>query len=151
MCPVVPNGSRAIRCVYLANNATLVGFTLTGGATTGIAWDLPNFPESGGGGVWCESISALVSNCTITGNAAGSGGGVFGGTVKNCTVIGNRVVDEGAGAFGSVLYNCTLSGNAAGWACGGARDIRFTTAPCRATRLTWVGARVLAARFTIAR
>jgi hypothetical protein len=72
--PGTTNGPGAARCVYLTNGATLVGFTLTGGATH---WDLDDNLASSGGGVWCESGSAMLSNCIVSGNAASlQGGGV---------------------------------------------------------------------------
>ena len=111
------DGLGAVRCVYLANNAAFVGFTLT----NGLAWG--NRLVGGyGGGVYCESTNGFLTNCVIVGNfssgywAGASGGGVYGGTLYKCTLSGNRVwVDEGdgagGGAYGSTLYNCTLTDN----------------------------------------
>src|SRR3989442_32746 len=74
----VIGGSGATRCVYLTNGAALIGFTLTNGVA------------AAGGGVWCESPSAMVSNCTLVGNSvAGSGGGAYNGTLNNCTLTGD--------------------------------------------------------------
>ena len=50
--PGTTNGDSAVRCVYMTNRATLIGFTLTGGATltNGLDWpvirpmELPPFP-----------------------------------------------------------------------------------------------------------
>jgi hypothetical protein len=102
-----------MRCVYLTNNASLIGFTLTGGATkvdnnVGDTW------IQSGGGVYCET-TASVSNCIITANCAYiSGGGARGGTILNCTLIGNSVVDgSGGGASSATLNNCIVSGNSA--------------------------------------
>lgn len=48
----------------------------------------------------------------------GGGGGVFGGTLENCTLVGNSAMSNdpfqspgGGGAFGSILRNCTIIGN----------------------------------------
>jgi hypothetical protein len=74
--PGTTNGASAVRCVYLADGAALLGFTLSNGATSG-AFDY-------GGGVWCASTNAVLSNCVLTANCAVyQGGGAFGGTLKN--------------------------------------------------------------------
>ena len=82
------DGGQSVRCVYLTNGASLSGFTLTDGRA----------PL--GGGLWCESSNAVVSNCVVSGNASfghtifvgngtpccdlfgpfAGGGGVYGGT-----------------------------------------------------------------------
>jgi hypothetical protein len=104
----VIDGGSAFRCSYLANSASLSGFTLTNGAA------------DNGAGVWCGSFAAVVSNCVVMGNFAGSdGGGAFGGTLNNCTLSGNSAFD-GGGTYQGTLNNCTLNGNFAGDEGGGA-------------------------------
>src|SRR5689334_4783579 len=82
------NGNTAVRCVYLTNGATLIGFTLTNGATRA-AGDQTN--EQSGGAVFCvSSNSVIVSNCILTGSSsAWTGGGVYSGASKNCSLRGN--------------------------------------------------------------
>ncbi len=107
-----PIGATAVRCVYLTNEAVLAGFTLTNGATQ-FTEDLDERRISGGG-VWCEGLSALVSNCVLTGNAASySGGGAFCGTLTDCVVSGNSGGYYGGGAYCDTLNACTLTGNSA--------------------------------------
>src|SRR5258706_4387088 len=65
--PDAHTGPDALRCVYLTNGAALLGFTVTGGDT-----DI----NGTGGGIWCESSTALVSNCIVTANGAANGGGM---------------------------------------------------------------------------
>jgi hypothetical protein len=105
-----PTGPAAVRCVYLASGALLAGFTLTNGATQTTG---DSFKNQSGGGVWCESQSALVTNCVLTRNGyIRRGGGAYSGTLNNCTLVGNSAID-GGGAQYSTLNNCTLTGNSA--------------------------------------
>jgi hypothetical protein len=107
-------GLTAVRCAYLANGAVLSGFTLTGGATHDYFTSVESPEQLSGGGVWCQSASAIVSNCVVSGNAAyWYGGGVYGGTLQNCTLSGNSVSEQGGGAAYGVLTNCDLNGNSA--------------------------------------
>ena len=97
------DGGGSNRCVYLGGGATLTGFTLTNGSTT-----------VSGGGVWCDSTTDLIVNCSIIGNnggvSGGFGGGAYQGTLTNCTIADNTAI-SGGGAWGSVLNNCAVTGN----------------------------------------
>ena len=113
------NGDGAIRCVYLAKGASVFGFTLTNGATR-TNGDVEM--ELAGGGAWCESTSAALSNCIVVANSAVFGGGVYRGTLYNCLVTSNSISGDfygGGGAYQSTFYNCTLSGNSANASGGG--------------------------------
>ena len=105
--PVTANGDGAIRCVFLTNGASLSGFTLTNGATRAVNDDYPTNRESRGGGLWCESASAVASNCLVVGNSALYGGGAYNCRLNNCTLAGNRA-DVGGGVSGCLLENCIL-------------------------------------------
>ncbi len=108
-----------VRCAYMDNGAVLTGFTLQNGGAG-------DWPTDNGGGVFSES-SGVVTNCVLTGNSAGYGGGAYGATLYNCNLIGNAARGPaggsfcGGGAYGGTLYNCTLTDNSAG-AGGGAYE-----------------------------
>jgi hypothetical protein len=77
-----------IRCVYLASGTLLSGFTLTGGST------LMSFtagPDKSGGGVYCESFTAVVSNCVLSGNSAYEGGAAHFGTDIRSPVLSSSL------------------------------------------------------------
>ena len=98
-----------IRCVWLAANATLDGFTVKEGRAAGM--DTYGY----GGGIYCDAQYeiVLVTNCVITENSAPAGGGACRGTFYNC-VFTKNIADDfsgGGGAIHSYLYNCTLCEN----------------------------------------
>lgn len=111
--PGAINGDGAVRCAYLTDGALLSGFTLTNGATRtsgGSAMD------ASGGGAWCQSTNAVLSNCVVVANACYyMGAGVYSGTLFDCEVNANTNLDTclggGGGAIYSQLVNCRLCGN----------------------------------------
>jgi hypothetical protein len=94
-------GSNVMRCIYLANGATLTGFTLTDG-------NAPN-----GAGVYCASTNGtVISNCVIIANAASNqGGGAYQGTFFNCTVIENHSQSGGGGFANAAIFNSLIVSN----------------------------------------
>jgi hypothetical protein len=104
--PATTNGNAAVRCVYLAGGAALNGFTLTGGATR-------TSGDINGGGVYCQSASATLSNSVVIGNSAFYyGGGAYQGSLTNCSLRTN-IAYTGGGAYQSVLTDCSVIGNEA--------------------------------------
>src|ERR1035437_5514856 len=107
----VTNGPAAVRCVFMVPNSSLIGFTLTNGATLG---EHLNGWDGFSGGVACYDYSPIISNCVIAGNSSEySGGGTYCGTLYNCTIIGNSSAN-GGGAYNSKFYNCTIANNLGG-------------------------------------
>jgi hypothetical protein len=102
-----------IRCCYLTNGASLIGFTLTNGGTLGRTSDTSG---ENGGGVWCEDSDAVVSNCVFSANNAYlNGGGAYQGTLFNCVLANGSLSSSGGGggAFQSILFDCMISNNVA--------------------------------------
>lgn len=132
-------GPAAIRCVYLSEGSSLIGFTLTNGATEA-AWGV----TGRGGGVYAASTGPIVSNCVLVANDSYFGGGAEyctlykclfaynhsqggGGAHRSilygCRVIGNSASDTGGASF-CTLYNCLVAGNTNGGSTGKAGGIR---------------------------
>ncbi|HBA84254.1 MAG TPA: hypothetical protein DCZ95_09200 [Verrucomicrobia bacterium] len=100
-------GHTRTRCVYLAEQSVLAGFTLQDGHA---------MPEQGllsnqrGGGVYSLS-GAVVSNCILKGNTAlQRGGGGFNGTFVNSLIVDNQA-SQGGGAAEAGLRYCTVCDN----------------------------------------
>jgi hypothetical protein len=106
--PAITNGPGAIRCVYMTNNTTLIGFTIThGGTETNL--DLP-YDVSAGGVLCANMTNCVLSNCGITSNSAYVDGGVLGGTLNNCVIANNSAFWAG-GSENSILNRCLITNN----------------------------------------
>ena len=108
--------SRVFRVPFSGEIVTISGFTIRNGhaGTTG-------------GGIDNENNATLtITNCTINGNSAGLGGGIFNGgmlTIGSSTFSGNSA-SEGGSTYNSgggtlTITNSTVSGNTAPVAGGG--------------------------------
>ena len=98
-----------MRCVWLANGASLIGFTVCNGATrSGYSYTDRN--EDSGGGVLASGADARIVNCTIASNSAMCGGGLYGGTAESCLFTTNRA-EWGGAVHSSSLWNCTVVRN----------------------------------------
>jgi hypothetical protein len=104
-----------------ADDATLDGFTITGGNADGESTETVN--RSSGGGMQNIDASPTVTNCMFSGNSAeGLGGGMFNRdsspTVTGCGFFGNSAIEGGAGMANlvstAVVTGCTFSGNSGG-------------------------------------
>lgn len=104
-----PQGSNAMRAVYLSAGATLSGFTISNGHTRAQAD--PTAMDKVGGGIFCEP-GTTVQNCKIIRcSAAESAGGVYGGILLNCDIQNNRSFLNGGGAAEATLQNCRINNN----------------------------------------
>jgi hypothetical protein len=99
----------SVRCAYLAGGAALIGFTLSDGSTRSTG-DITN--DQSGGGVWCASPGAVISNCVFVRNFANQkGGAVFSGTLNHCALSNNAAFIQGGGAFAANLNDCLVHSN----------------------------------------
>ena len=91
-------GSNAVRCVYLAQNARIKGFTLVGGRTRlGDDLGLSSHDNAMGGGVYAYDATGLVEDCCVTDCISVRGGAGYGGVwrncrIENCSALFKRVV-----------------------------------------------------------
>lgn len=116
------NGVSAVRCAWLTNGASLVGFTLARGATQ-TGGDITNLES--GGGIWCASSNALVADCVVVSNTAFSYGcGILRGTVAGSLIVTNWSSSSIGGAVNqAILQNCTIISN---WVAGVASPMAMT-------------------------
>ena len=110
-----------------SNNAIAVksglyaGFTTSNSAITIIAVDGPNTTIIDGGGERrCANLGSNASQTntvlvgfTLRNGLSSTGGGVYGGTLKNCIIESNKATNGGGGVCYSVLEDCQLKNNSA--------------------------------------
>ena len=109
-------GTNAVRCATVCKNATLSGFTLTGGRVDGTK--VNNVVECRGGGVLGESGAGSldpnglrrVENCIISNCVAN-----IGGAASNCHLLRTCIVNNTGTRSGAVYdvnaYGCYFGGN----------------------------------------
>ena len=106
-------GEFAIRGVYLADNATLIGVTIQNGYTR----TQSNEPtDLYGGGVLAASSTAAIYDCVIRNCSANSmAGGAHRGTYTRTRIEHNSVpfgiLDGGGGVAQAALYECQVVSN----------------------------------------
>jgi hypothetical protein len=99
-----------------ATTTMLDGFTITNGTGTTIA------SITYGGGIYCDSTSPTIQNCTISNCNAERGGGIIctngsSPTIDNCTITGNTSPGTGGGGIlclsssSPAINNCTITQN----------------------------------------
>jgi len=90
------------RCFNLsAAGSVLSGMTATNGYTL-----------SSGGGIYCTSPTAVITNCVVSGNVAlSSGGGIYSGQIYNSIISGNSASTSGGGVDSSSAENCLIINN----------------------------------------
>lgn len=104
-----PMGPAAVRGAYVDFDCALLGFTLTGGATS---TNIGDYTLNAGGGALCES-RGLLSNCVVNGNSATHGGGTQGGIILNSTLSHNLATYYGGATHGGTIRNSILQSNTA--------------------------------------
>lgn len=122
-------GPNAIRCVFLEKNATVSGFTITGGRSDfweGVDVDGTQYQDDFfTGGVFGRDANpqhgvisgAKVVNCVITNNYASLGGAGAIVAFHGSTLVGNRASNYGGAARHGAFYNCYIDG------CNGPRTV----------------------------
>jgi hypothetical protein len=106
----------SVRCAYLTNAAMLTGFTLTNGSVRATSYVNLSDPA---GGVYCESASAVLSNCVIINCAAYAGGGAQGGTFFHCLITNCVAHIGGGGVYSGILDRCEVIWNTSDYFAGG--------------------------------
>ena len=95
-------GTDAVRCVEMAANSKLVGFTVCGGRGAGIG------DNYGGGIIAANSNNVVVVDCIISNNVSGRAGGMSNGIAVRCEFSNNLAKKSGPHVMRSSLYNCYL-------------------------------------------
>ena len=139
-----PLGPDAVRCLYLTNGASVIGFTVTHGFTQ---TNGSGYYDRRGAGVFMDG-GGVVSNCTAIANTAHyMGGGIFahsGGNVFDTLIQGNQSVGYAGGIYSwagnpsvdCLVQRCQILGNWANYV-GGLRLLSNCVASACEIRGNW--------------
>ncbi len=113
------NSYNVVTCSETDQTAVLDGVTISSGCCVSGRERSEQF--SGGGGMYNESGSPMIINCTFRGSVARAGGGMYNSYSKpyllNCTFKANIADDAGGAIYNyygePVLTNCTFDENSA--------------------------------------
>ena len=106
--PVIDAGG-SNRCFNLGySSSVLENLVIQNGAAS-----ILGYSNNEGGGIYCQNGAPRITYSTITGCTAYYGGGVYKGTLENCTLADNTATSQGGAAYQSTLTDSTLSGNSA--------------------------------------
>ena len=104
-------GAGAVRCVYLNRNATIRGFTLTGGRTRCRSGNHYVADDSGGGILGGNFTDCIAENCIISNNATYRGGAARYATLRKCRIYDNFADFNGAIGGECAFFGCVADGN----------------------------------------
>lgn len=117
---IVDGQGIAYHCFYITADAIIDGFTITRGDCYLVSSKVTG---RGGGGINIKDCFPIISNCTITGNRATLGGGIYikdssdttnRATITNCDISENQAKRGGgiyATASDPTITNCILFDN----------------------------------------
>jgi hypothetical protein len=127
-------------CTISGNSASIEGGGLwtSGGTNLDQCTIIGNSSEDLGGGVFGHSAALALTGCTISGNTARRGAGVYNqemATLAGCTISGNTAPTSGGGLVTgivgfSTLFACTISGNFSRDGAGLENDSQTTLTNC---------------------
>lgn len=109
-------GEDAVRGVFLGKDATLTGFTVSGGRADSSV-DGSGIPEDDNhhaAGVLCVNVTARVTDCLLTDNIAARAAGSRYGTYLRCRYVSNRCTVNGAASRDGYYYGCCFLDNRGG-------------------------------------
>jgi len=105
----IVDGNNSNRCFNLTGACSVRAFTIQNGSVPF---------EHDGGGILCSSANSVVSDCLIVSNGLDGiywawcnyGGGMSGGTARDCIFRANKA-EHGGGAASTVAMNCIFEQN----------------------------------------
>ena len=110
--PTILSGNNETQVLEITADVTLDRLAITDGKGA---------KSSFGGGISITKCSPTITNCSITNNSAGTGGGLYilgkaNPTITNCSITNNTGTSSGGGLYvdGTVklnMKNCSISGN----------------------------------------